>query len=46
MAEGQLHAIAPLFFVADVADGADIVDPVVDRDYYGNHEFAVRDLDG
>lgn len=119
MAEGQLHAIAPLFFVADVAkaaayyrnvlgfgfdkiwgdppcfcmphrdgltvmlqepddktrirpngadgcswgayvwvsdadalfatfqaNGADIVYQVVNRDCYGNREFAVRDLDG
>jgi uncharacterized glyoxalase superfamily protein PhnB len=37
---------ADALFAAFKAGGALIVHEPVDRDYYGNHEFAVRDLDG
>jgi uncharacterized glyoxalase superfamily protein PhnB len=37
---------ADALFAACKAAGAEIVHDPVDRDYYGNREFAVRDLDG
>jgi uncharacterized glyoxalase superfamily protein PhnB len=37
---------ADALFVVFKASGARIVHAPVDRDYYGNREFAVRDLDG
>lgn len=37
---------ADALFAAFEAAGALIVHPPVDRDYCGNREFAVRDLDG
>ncbi len=37
---------ADALFAAFTSSGALIVHAPVDRDYYGNREFAVRDLDG
>lgn len=37
---------ADALFASFQAKGANIVHSPVDRDYYGNREFAVRDLDG
>jgi hypothetical protein len=37
---------ADVLFVAFKAAGAPIVHALVDRDYYGNREFAVCDPDG
>jgi uncharacterized glyoxalase superfamily protein PhnB len=37
---------ADTLFATFQANGADVVHAPVDRDYYGNREFAVRDPDG